>query len=62
VSVEKYVCPFGQHIGRPISDVPTEYLKWVVQNLEDVKGSTVSVLEFVAEAELELEERGEDYD
>lgn len=57
-----YRCPFGQHIGKLIDDVPTDYLKWVVMNLEDVKGSTISVKEFVMQAELELENRDEDYD
>jgi len=61
VSIESYICPFGQHIGKAINVVPSDYLKWVVMNLEDVKGSTVSVLEFVMEAEMELDNRGEDY-
>lgn len=57
-----YRCPLGQHIGKLIDDVPTSYLKWIVLNLEDVKGDTISVKEFVMQAELELENRDEDYD
>lgn len=59
---EVYVFDFGQHIGKRISDVPSDYLKWIVLKLEDVKGSTKSVKECVEAAEEELNERGEDYD
>lgn len=58
---EGYRCPLGQHIGKLIDDVPTEYLKWIVLNLEDVKGDTPKVREFVEQAEIELDNRGEDY-
>ena len=36
--------PFGKHRGTPISDLPDDYLNWILENLE-LKGSLLRALE-----------------
>jgi hypothetical protein len=49
-----YSCPFGKYQGDVICQVPSGYLKWIISNLD---GSTHDAVEFVMEAEDELEYR-----
>lgn len=58
----EYVFEFGQHIGKKISVVPSSYLKWVIRELEEKKGSTQTVKDCIEACEIELENRGEDYE
>ena len=30
------VCHFGKHKGKPLSDIPSGYLKWCVENIDPV--------------------------
>ena len=58
----EYVFDFGQHAGKAISEVPSSYLQWIIRDLENVKGDTQSVRDCVEAAEIELDNRGEDYE
>ena len=46
-----YIVKFGQFNGDDISDVPSHYLKWGIDNLTNNK--------FITEAEKELEHRSD---
>jgi uncharacterized protein (DUF3820 family) len=46
---------FGEHKGKPISEVPSEYLKWCLANFEDSKRRTL------LQIELERRERVDAY-
>ena len=52
-----YSCPFGKHQGEDIEDVPTEYLEWVIVNID---GDWQAAIDFVNEAEWELDRRNDD--
>ena len=49
------VMPFGKHEGALLSEVPTDYLWWVLEEAD----ATDHFLELVELVEDELEERGE---
>lgn len=33
---EELVCHFGKHKGTPLSDIPTGYLRWCIENIDPV--------------------------
>jgi uncharacterized protein (DUF3820 family) len=71
VSERETVFWFGKHKGKDLSEVPSGYLRWMVENIDpkplpkDVAGKTLDEAQamedrmrhFINAAELELEER-----
>jgi len=40
------VIPFGKHKNEAIADVPSAYLRWMVDNLDDDKAELIEAAEF----------------
>lgn len=34
--MSELVCHFGKHNGKPLSEIPTGYLRWCVENIDPV--------------------------
>lgn len=43
--------PFGKHKGEYVSDMPTSYCRWAVENMNDLREPLLSALEARAEDE-----------
>jgi hypothetical protein len=40
-----YIClPFGKHKGQALSEIPTSYLEWCQENLEDLRPSLADAI------------------
>jgi len=57
---------FGKNSGKPLSEVPSDYLLWIVENMDpeplpgEVKGRSVEYRKFVREQKRDLISAAED--
>lgn len=42
-----FIFPFGKHKGKPISEVPVDYLKWCLANMQRIDPKTRAMIESV---------------
>lgn len=42
---ENATMPFGKHKGKPLTDVPSDYLLWVYENKDDLYGNLKTYIE-----------------
>lgn len=41
----KLLMPFGKHKGEPIEDLPTDYIEWCLQEIEQLSPSVQAEME-----------------